>query len=403
MTPENTPSADSSAQPRIYTLQLGMDWLPEAPGGLTRLFFDIGRYLPQVGVEVRGLVTGAADMVPDTAGRIRAFAPSDSSLAQRWWRVRQAVKGILTEEPCQLVVSHFALYGFPVLDLLQERPLVVHFHGPWQLEGRVEGTGLPKLWLRRIVELAVYRKAAGFIVLSQHFRNILHREYQIPLGCIRLVPGGVDMEHFAVSVTRAEARQRMGWPNNRPIILAARRMARRMGLDNLVDAMQEVRRQVPEVLLLITGKGPMENELAGRIKAGDLDGHVHLVGHIPEALLPLAYRAADLSVVPTTALEGFGLSVVESLAAGTPVLGTPVGGMLDILPPLSDQLILEGTSPDQLAHGIGEALSGRRHLPNMEQCQTYARLHFAWPLIARKIREVYEDVLEGRIGGNRTP
>ena len=73
-----------------------------------------------------------------------------------------------------------------------------------------------------------------------------------------------------------------------------------------------------------------------------LQDHVRLLGHVPEADLPLAYRAADLTVMPTASLEGFGLSVIESLAAGTPVLATPVGGMLDILPPLGEQLVLEG-------------------------------------------------------------
>ena len=109
--------------------------------------------------------------------------------------------------------------------------------------------------------------------------------------------------------------------------------------------------------------------------------------------MPLCYRAANFSVVPTVALEGFGLIVVESLAAGTPVLGTPIGGIPEILNPFSEDLVFEGHQPDQLAEGIIEALSGDRILPTSQACLQYVRENYDWNIITQQIKSVYESVL----------
>jgi len=166
-----------------------------------------------------------------------------------------------------------------------------------------------------------------------------------------------------------------------------------MGLENLISAMATVRRAVPEALLLIAGRGPLAAELDARIEALDLHDHVRLLGFLPDDALPLAYRAADLTIVPTVALEGFGLITIESLAAGTPVLVTPVGGLPETVRTLSPSLILEGVDTDALTDGLVQALRGTLPLPDESTCQTYARTHYAWPVLARRIRAVYEEAL----------
>jgi glycosyltransferase involved in cell wall biosynthesis len=84
------------------------------------------------------------------------------------------------------------------------------------------------------------------------------------------------------------------------------------------------------------------------------------------------------------------------LAAGTPVFGTPVGGIPEILQPLSENLVFGGTSAEQLAQGIIEALSGQRKLPNHEVCKAYVQEHYAWPVIAQQIKAVYQCALDDK-------
>lgn len=377
----------------MQTLQLGLGWFTEEASGLARVYHNLMHHLPQVGVGVRGLVAGTQAVARQTDGRVEVFAAPDASLPVRWRQARQHALRLIAEERPALVASHFALYTAPFVRELGTVPLVVHFHGPWAYESQVEGSGRLTTFLKARIERRVYRRAARCIVLSEAFRDVLHRTYGVPEAHIRIVPGGVDAERFATAHTRAEARRLLGWPSDRPILFTVRRLQRRMGLENLIDAMVEVRRTTPEALLLIAGRGPLAGILADRIAARDLQQHVRLVGFVADEDLPLAYRAADLSVVPTVALEGFGLVTLEALAAGTPVLVTPVGGLPEAVRGLSDALVLPGASAADLADGIGRALRGSTPLPDATACRRYAREHFAWPVIARRVREVYEEVL----------
>ncbi len=378
---------------KLRTLQLGMGWFPEQAGGLNRVYYNLIRFLPQVGVGVRGLVAGSPELAAQTGGQVEAFAPGTASLPARWRRARRRALQVMAEDDPSLVASHFALYTAPLGRRLRDRPLVVHFHGPWAGEGTAEGQGRLATRFKWLLERSVYRQARRFVVLSAAFREVLHRVYDVPLERIRVVPGGVEVERFATSLTRAEARQRLGWAPDRPVVLAVRRLQRRMGLEHLVAAMQEVRRKVPEALLLIAGEGPLAASLQARIDALGLRETVRLLGFLPEADLPPAYRAADVTVVPTAALEGFGLITIESLAAGTPVLVTPVGGLPEAVQGLSPGLVLGGAEAASLAEGIAGALSGARPLPDAAACQAYASAHFGWPVIARRVRAVYEEAL----------
>jgi glycosyltransferase involved in cell wall biosynthesis len=166
-----------------------------------------------------------------------------------------------------------------------------------------------------------------------------------------------------------------------------------MGLESLIEAIKEVRGRVPEILLLIGGRGRLSKELSARVLSLGLEEHVRFLGFVSDEQLPLAYRAADLTVVPTMALEGFGLIAAESLAAGTPTLVTPVGGLPEVVRDLSPALVLPGTGIRSLAEGIGAALTGELSLPSEDTCQNYSRSRYDWPVIAARVREVYEEAL----------
>ena len=373
-------------------VQIGMGWFPEESGGLNRYYYGSSRYLPRAGVDVRGLITGSEQTASMTQQSVRVFAPSKSSLWNRWRGMREKF-GQLSLTEYDLVVAHFALYTFPILDRLQDLPLVFHFHGPWALESDAENQNPLTVKAKKTLEQIVYRRASRFIVLSQAFQNILHQQYGIPLDQIQIVPGGVDLSQFQVSSSRSEARTKLNWEQDRTIFFCVRRLAKRMGLENLIQAIALVRVQYPDVLLYIAGKGALAQTLQAQIIELGLTNHVHLLGYLPDEQLPIAYRAANFSLVPTTSFEGFGLIIIESLAVGTPVLGTPVGGIPEILQPFCPDLLFEDASVAKLAQGIREVLSQKRQLPSSEACQTYVRNKYAWSAIAPQIKSVYEQAV----------
>lgn len=377
----------------LRALQIGNDWFGERQGGLNRVYSELLKYLPAAGVEVRGLVAGSPNVAVATGGVVTGFAAPNMPLPQRLLAARKAELAALHEMKPDLVASHFALYGLPIVDRLRNIPTVIHFHGPWAAEAGVEGQSSWGSRIQAAMERAVYARGRRLIVLSQAFARELVRRYGVPEERVRLVPGGIDSQRFHDRLTRAEARERLGWPADRPTILAVRRQVRRMGLENLIDATVEVRKRVPEVMVMLAGSGPLMNELRERIEVTGLENNVRQLGRVEDEDLPLAYRAADLSIVPTQALEGFGMITLESLASGTPVLVTPVGGLPEVVQPFAPECVLADASTETITEALGNFLTGAQTLPTSDACRNYAVSRFDWPVITAETRRVYEEAL----------
>jgi glycogen synthase len=377
---------------RIF--EIGMHWFPEGGGGADRYFYGLVSDLVRDDPSVRAFVFGEGKS-GDASSQVHFLGSREQSLPQRFRMLRKGVKEEISRGSGPvLIASHFALYGFPLLDVLWRRPHVVHFHGPWAFEAAAEGESSRAVSFKQAIERVTYATARRFIVLSEAFRDVLVRRYRVREDRVDIVPGGVQADVFNTGLSRSEARERLGWPKDRLILLTVRRLARRMGLENFIEAVDQLRSREPAILAVLAGTGPLSRELATLVEQKNLQEHVKLAGFVPDADLPLAYRAADLSVVPSIALEGFGLIVLESLAAGTPVIVTPVGGLPEVVCGLSKDLILEGSSPAQIAEGLAARLGARNKLPSDAACQSYAKDNFDWPVIAKKVKGVYERCLQ---------
>ena len=410
MPPSTSPSplSQSPVWPpqTLRTLQVGMRWFPvEGGSGLDRMFYGLLRSLPAAGVACHGLVTApnadglgrrsqSSEISPTDVATVTAFSPETASLPRRILALRRSLRHACADSAPDLIATHFALHALPLLGTHEWPPHVVHFHGPWALESAVEGESGWRVWIKRQLEAFIYRTGAGFIVLSDAFRSVLHRTYGVPESRIVVVPGGVDIDRFAPSVSQRDARLQLGWPTDRPILLTVRRLVRRVGLEPLLTAVKLLRRAHPDLLLLMAGKGALYGELERRIRDEGLSDNARLLGFLPDAHLPLAYHAADVSVMPTQFLEGFGLAAIESLAAGTPPIVTPVGGLPELLEPLSPNLVCEGTDAPSLAARIDSVLRGRIKLPSPDACRSYAKRHYDWPVIARNTKRAYQQILQ---------
>jgi glycosyltransferase involved in cell wall biosynthesis len=381
----------------MKVLQIGASWLSYQFSGLERYYAELVVRLPRLGTEVTGLVYELKDSPAVPGLKLLSFGTQDKSLARQFLDQRRIVKQCLGNG-LDLVVSHCTPSLFPALKHLGDMPLICHFHGPRYLERVVEGANAVSVRLSKYIEHKVYARAQHVVTLSHYMKRVLMETYAFPEERISVIPGGVNTDQFKHTLSRGEARRRLGLTLDRPIILTVRRLERRMGLHNLIDAMAEVVRAHSDALMLIVGKGPLRNELDQHIAAKHLTANIRTVGAVTDEALTLLYRAADFSIVSTTCYEGFGLILLESLASGTPVLGTPVGAIPEVLCPLSSSLLLESAAPQHLAQGIHEVLTGKRVLPTTELCETYAAENYAWPFVVSKINCVYQDVLGTRSG-----
>jgi glycosyltransferase involved in cell wall biosynthesis len=394
--PEGAADRALAGVPALRVLQTGLNWFGSGSGGLDRVFADMARSLPACGIAVRGLVVAPDDVALLTSGEMQAYAPAGAGLARRMLSARRRIAELAAARAFDVIAPHFALHVATALDRLRDVPMVAHFHGPWALESRVEGAGSVVAAAKHRLERAVYRRADRVIVLSEAFARLVSETYGVDPGRVRVVPGAVCLERFAQAPDRHAARARLGWPQDRPIVLTVRRLAARMGLERLIDAMQAVVSELPDALLFIAGKGRLDAQLRARVAACGMQDSVRFLGFVPEDELALVYAAADLHVVPSVALEGFGLSAAEALAAGTPSLVTPVGGLPEVVRPLSPDLVLQSSCTADIAAGIAGALRGSPAVPSAARCRAYAQEHFQIGRAARQAAAVYREAAGAR-------
>lgn len=383
-----------SAMAGLRVFQIGTGWFPETKGGTENVYYNLARSFEADGASVTGLVSGRRQAERDTDARIRSFSV-DQPMLRRAAEIRSATRSAFAAETPDIVASHFALYALPVLDRLRGTPLVSHFHGPWALESQVEGASRGATLAKMAIEMLVYRRSSRVIAMSDAFRDILLRRYHLPERKIDMVPNGIDTALFDLPVSRDVARARLGWEPGRPTVFTVRRLVRRMGLDTLITAWAAVRRQPGgrDAVLHIAGKGPERAALERQAAELGLSDCIRFDGLISDEALRLSYRAADMTVIPTAALEGFGLIAAESLAAGTPVLTTPVGGLPEVVSGLSRAMVLDGISAPDIARGISEALADPSRLPQAAACRTYAQQTYDWRVIAPKVAAVYRNAM----------
>jgi glycosyltransferase involved in cell wall biosynthesis len=371
-------------------LQIGIQY---GGGGEGRVISELHKFLPGAGFRVLGAVAEPDDIAASTDGDFVAFAPMSATKLQRFRNARRKLAHILDCDKPAIVASHFSLYSLPVFDKILSDRLVTHFHGPWGAESAQDGAGAFAASARMLVEKSLYQRSARVIVLSKAFAALASERYGVKADIIRIVPGSVDIERFNVGVTQRGARERLGLPTDRPILISVRRLVRRMGLLELIEALRSIASRVPDVLLCIAGRGLLREELERRVMESGLTKNVRFLGFVADDDLPYLYRAADINVVPTQALEGFGLVAAESLAAGVPAMVTQIGGLPEVVAGLSTNLMFSSPRSADLAEGLIDALLGRVLLPSSLACAGYARQHFNSPLMAERIAGVYREVL----------
>lgn len=353
-------------------------------GGADRYFSGLLGGLQALGADVSAAAFGVPE--PEIQSAL-SLGPTGTGLLRRL----RALRGLrpALDEPGRVVATHFALYALPLGNRLRRVPHVVHFHGPWAGESAREGQNALAVAAKHWVERRVYSSATRLITLSAAFREILCTQYGVPENRVSVVPGGVDVTHFRPAENRTAARLQMGWPVDKKIILCVRRLVKRMGLEHLLAAFAKISPRHPEALLILAGRGPLAEDLRERTAALGIGDSVRFAGFVADDDLPSAYAAADFSIVPSDALEGFGLITLESLACGTPVLVTPVGGLPEAVRGLDQSLVLTHCTTEALATGLERGLAGS--LPSPTACRDYAEKNFAWPEIARRVREVYQE------------
>lgn len=208
---------------------------------------------------------------------------------------------------------------------------------------------------------------------------------------IRCIPLGIDMDRFVFVGNSSNAREALEFSGHDPVLLTVRRLVARTGVDNLILSMKHVVKKFPTALLLVGGKGYLEDMLLSMVRSENLEKNIIMLGFIPENKLAKYYQAADLFILPTLMYEGFGLSTLEAFSCGTPVIATPVGANPEVLQPLNPAFILDGTDSEAIGYGIIKWLEQCAGDEWRKRCHDYCTENFMRNKVCGEIESVLFD------------
>jgi glycosyltransferase involved in cell wall biosynthesis len=344
---------------------------------------------------VRALGERGHHLVVLCPGRGRA-APAHVTLRSVGWSAATPWRALAAARPelargVDVVVLYHPLPGALLAAAAHHArvPALAIVHSPWREEYEVRGgarslRGRLLARVRARLERRVLTRVQGVCAQSRFMAARVAAAHGLPAERMRVVPGGVDRAAFVQPSDRRALRRRLGLPERAPVLFCLRNLEPRMGIEYLLDAMPAVRARHPEARLVVGGDGPLAGPLRERAAALGLDGAVRFAGFVPEPDLPQLYAAADAFVLPTEGLEGFGLVTLESLACGTPVIGTRVGATPELLEPLDPTLLVDTPTPDALARAILAFIAREDRESLGARCRAHTA-PYAWEHVAERL------------------
>jgi len=201
----------------------------------------------------------------------------------------------------------------------------------------------------------ILKKADCFVAISSPIAAEL-REFGVDPDRVRDIPNGIDPERFRPlnEEARAELRSELGLDSSEFIAVYTGRLVRYKGLPVLLKAWPQIVAQVPQARLIFLGAGgndihDCEQEIETALDTHKVRTSVSVVRGVDDVSGYL--QAADCFVFPTED-EAFGISLIEAMACGLPVVSTAVGGIADYLVDRDNGLIVEPGDADGIADAI---------------------------------------------------
>jgi glycosyltransferase involved in cell wall biosynthesis len=270
-------------------------------------------------------------------------------------------------------------------------PLVVTSHGTSLGEVRSHKLEVPTDYLKKLVfhpmnvlmDVMTIPRASRVIAISSDSQRELKKYYPVDSDALAHIPHGVDVDRF-----RPDREPHSAVNPDRLSLLHVGRLVSRKHVDLAIEALDRLGRT--DVELLIAGTGTHQTRLETRVDGLGISDQVSFLGFVPEEELPSLYASSDAFLF-LSRYEGFGLTFLEAMAAGTPVIGTGVGGFPDMVTDEQEGFLVER---DALA--VAEAIQAFLDTPSraaeMGRCARKLAETRTWDTVATDTEAVYESV-----------
>lgn len=269
----------------------------------------------------------------------------------------------------------------------KKKPLVVTYHND------IIGQGLASLVARiyNSVGLNYVLKTAAKIIITQpgYLQSSSHlAKYR---DKIEVIPNGVDVEKFQpIQASDNEDKSTIFF------LSVLDEFHKYKGLDYLLEALKIVKNNVPDVKLIVGGKGVLLDHHQEMAASLGLKDNVEFAGFIPDEEIADYYSQASVFVLPSISSlqEGFGIVALEALACQTPVVTTDIVGVAHDLKQIKGGIVIPPRDTHKLADAITQILSDAQMQKEMGQRgRKLVQEKYTWKVVASSMEKVYKEIL----------
>ena len=243
---------------------------------------------------------------------------------------------------------------------------------------------------RVLVNRLLNRATDRLLAVSDAVREDVLRVEKASPGKVEVLRAAVDPARFDISVSREEARARIGLAAGDFVIGNVGRLVEEKGHRHLIRAFADMRRAGRDFKLVVAGGGRLMGEMKALAESLGVGEHVMLLGERRD--VPELYRAMDVFVMPSV-FEAWGLSLIEAMASGLPCVATSVGGMPEILDGGSCGVIVPKGDPGAIADAVGSLSSDPARMTELgARGRARALSLYGSEAMARKLEAVYDNL-----------
>lgn len=236
----------------------------------------------------------------------------------------------------------------------------------------------------------IFRRANSVLAISK-FLATWAKEMGFPRDPI-IVPNGVDVERFTKEILperRELIRSQFGFVNDNVVLVTASRLTLKNGVDDLIRSLTWL---PSNVKVLIIGDGEDREMLKALTATLGLGQRVVFIGQRGHDELPELLKSSDIFIRASLS-EGLGNAFLEAMAAGIPVIGTPVGGIPDFLEDETTGVFCEPRNPESIAIAVKKILANELGLQEriIDLGRRMATTIYSWKFIAEQMRQLLEN------------
>ena len=235
-------------------------------------------------------------------------------------------------------------------------------------------------------------EASEVIVNSNYMKGELQRLFGLPYEKINVIPNGVNMNLFN-GIERDYNFRRKFAMDNEKIILFMGRLVYEKGIQHLIAAMPKILNGYHDTKLVICGKGGMIDELKAQVKALGISQKVYFAGYMQGKDVQKMYKAADISVFPST-YEPFGIVALEAMLSENPVVVSDIGGLNEIVQHKENGMKTYCGNPNSIADAILELLYDHKLCAEItKKAKNKVRNEYNWSKISQDTHFAYQKAI----------